>query len=78
MSSQIQSIGSINTLPCLLIAHFELCGIVIPVVVDTGATISCVPEKGMLMKTQNLKVKPANLNVVMADNFVIKKCSDSV
>lgn len=66
-----QSIGSINAPPCLLVAYFELCGAVLPVIVDTGATISCLPEHGLLMTRKQIVAKPANLNAIMADNFVV-------
>lgn len=52
----------------MLVAYFELCGKLLPVIVDTGATISCVPEKGIIMDQFKLKVLPANLNVSLADN----------
>jgi hypothetical protein len=65
------SLGSINAPPCLLIAYFELCDVVLPVIVDTGASISCLPELGVLMKTKRLPIKKANLNTIMADNYVV-------
>lgn len=62
------TLGSINTQSCLLTAYFEIHGLILPVVVDTGATISCIPENGMLMKRFKLKVLPANVNVMLGDN----------
>lgn len=66
-----QSIGSINVPPCLLVAYFQLCDVVLPVIVDTGATISCLPEHGLVMLKKRPRVRQANLNAIMADNFIV-------
>lgn len=66
-----QQLGSIKAEPCLLIANFELLGESLPIVVDTGASISCLPENGLIMKKFNPIRKSANLNVQLADNGVV-------
>jgi ribonuclease HI len=38
------------------------------VMIDTGATISCLPEKGLIMKRCSPKTSSANLNVKLADD----------
>ena len=55
----------------LLIAYFELCNETFPIVVDTGATISCLPERGVLMTKYKFARRAANLNVQMANNGII-------
>lgn len=65
------SLGLINAPPCLLIAYFELCDVVLQVIVDTGASVSCLPELGVLMKSKRFPIKKANLNAIMADNYVV-------
>jgi ribonuclease HI len=65
-----QILASINSEPCLLTAYFEVCGQTMPIFVDTGATISFIPENGLIMKTHRLKTRLANMNVTLADNTI--------
>lgn len=64
-------LGSIKGEPRLLLAYCELSGDIYPIVVDTGATISCLPDRGRLMTRLNLKRHAANLNVQMANNNIV-------
>lgn len=64
-------IGLLNRQPCLLTALFEFDGEVVPVIVDTGATISFLPEHGAILKTHRLRLQPANVNVRLANNGTI-------
>lgn len=64
-------IGVLSKDPQLLTALFELEGETFPVIVDTGATISFIPQYGAIMKHNKLKTLPANLNVLMADDTVV-------
>lgn len=52
----------------LLSAVFEINGRVCQVMVDTGATISCIPEHGEIMKHARNRVEKTNLTVQLANN----------
>lgn len=67
--SNERRLSSIKGQPCMLTAYFDIGHIILPVIVDTGATISVIPENGLIMKRLRPKIKTANLNVIMADNF---------
>lgn len=64
-------IGRISHDPVLLIAEFEVNGRDISVVIDTGASISVLPENGMILAARNIKLQPANLNVTLADDQIV-------
>lgn len=51
----------------LITAYFDFNGKIVPVMVDTGATISCLPENGMVLQHIKPKILTANLNVNLAD-----------
>lgn len=57
--------------PKLLTAKFEINGKIYSVVVDTGATISCIPEKGKIAKESGLVMKQANLNLKLANDQIV-------
>lgn len=63
-------IGTLSQTPRLLIASFEVNNIATPVMIDTGATISILPENGKIMKNGNFKIIPTNLNVKLADEAI--------
>lgn len=62
--------GIINLLseqPHLLAAYFEINGCAYQVMVDTGATISCLPEHGEVLKSSTQRISDANLLVELAN-----------
>lgn len=63
--------GSINHEPRLLVAYFEVNGDLIPIMVDTGATISSIPEFGSIMQRRPLKTMRANMNARLANNSYV-------
>lgn len=67
----VQQLNSIKVEPRLLIANFEINNETYPIVVDTGASISCLPGRGSIMKRFNFGKRPANLNVQMANNVIV-------
>lgn len=66
-----QSLGSLSQDPHLLTALFELDGETVPVIVDTGATISFIPENGIILRKHKLRSCTTNINVLLADGAVI-------
>lgn len=60
--------GLLNRDPCLLTASFEINGSVYRVIVDTGATVSFIPEFGAIMRSNNARIENANLNVQLGNN----------
>lgn len=60
--------GLMNKGPCLITVEFEVSGSIHPVIIDTGATVSFVPENGTILKSAQHKILPANLNVILADD----------
>lgn len=68
VSQDNSPIAAINSQPSLLIAYFELCGELLPVIIDTGATISIIPEFGRVMTKYQPRVQPANVNVTLGDD----------
>lgn len=66
-----QRIGVMSQEPHLLTALFDLDGEVVPVIVDTGATISFIPENGKILKKHTLRTQSTNINVLLADGAVI-------
>lgn len=72
-SASSADIGIINLLsaePHLLAADFEINGKTYQVMVDTGATISCVPEHGQILRSSRAKLSEANLIVELANGGV--------
>lgn len=65
------NIGVIQDQPRLLIASFEFNGMIAPVIIDTGATISIVPEHGTIMAKLQPKPKQANVSLSMADEGIV-------
>lgn len=63
-------IGLLKEEPHLLTASFEINGSLYPVLVDTGANISILPEKGSILAKVTEKFTPASLNVKLADNGI--------
>lgn len=61
--SSINSQNSIKNQSSLILAQFEINGEYYPVIVDTGASISIIPERGSIMKSLSSQIKPANMNV---------------
>lgn len=60
----------------LLSAIFEINGRICQVMIDTGATISCIPENGEIMKHARKRLEQANLQIKLADGsstYVDKK-----
>ena len=51
----------------LLSAVFEINGKVCQVMVDTGATISCIPENGEILKNARNRVEKADMTLQMAN-----------
>lgn len=58
--------------PHLLSAEFEINGHPYPVMIDTGATISCIPEFGSIIKNSRTKLEKANVEVNLANNAIKK------
>ena len=68
VSKKYELAGLINKGPCLITAQFEISGTVYPVIIDTGATVSFIPERGNVLSMAPHKIMPANLNVILADD----------
>lgn len=78
---QYDTLGFLSNEPKLLTAKFIINNAIHQVIIDTGATISCLPEYGQIMKYTKAKCKPASLNVHLANDKIIhinKKISMSV
>ena len=71
VSNKDELLGLLNNEPRLLTAKFEINKRVYPVIIDTGATISFVPEYGNLMRDLQLSVQPANVHVKLGDEQVV-------
>lgn len=56
--------------PHLLSAKFEINGLTFPVMIDTGATISCVPEYVDLIRYSQPKLEKANITINLANNSI--------
>lgn len=77
MSPYNDVIGALKGKPRILLAKFEINNILYPVIIDTGATISFIPENGAIARTATKSIQEANLNAKLADGKVIhvnKKC----
>lgn len=64
-------IGTLNHEHRLLTAYFDICGELVPVMIDTGATISCLPGNGIIMRKCKPRLLPASLNVQLADDTTV-------
>lgn len=67
-SSRLLSIGQHE--PCLLTASFNIDGHVAQVIIDTGASISLLPEKSRIAEQLASKFERANMNAIMANDGV--------
>lgn len=63
-------IGTLDRDHCLLTALFEVDGETISVIVDTGATISFIPEHGKIITTHRVRPQQTNVNVMLADDGI--------
>lgn len=60
-------LGILNNEPHLLTARFEINNRVYPVIIDTGATISFLPEHGIIVQQLSLSMREANVNIRLAN-----------
>lgn len=75
-SSKQEVYGLLNKGPCLLTAKFQVLGKDYQFIIDTGATVSFVPEQGLILSSGHHKLINTNLSVTLADDstaFVDKK-----
>lgn len=63
-------VGSMSDVPHLLTAKFEINRKIYPIIIDTGATISFLPENGAILKDMSVNITPANLNIQLADHTI--------
>lgn len=68
---QQNTMGLLSKKTCLLVADFEINAKIYKVIIDTGATISLIPEYGAILKESRLIPRIANLNVKLADGTII-------
>ena len=73
----VQIINLLSNQPQLLPAIFEINGRTYQVMIDTGATISTIPEHSEILKVAQVKIKRANVLVELAGRskeHLNKKC----
>lgn len=68
VSSKYELAGLLNKGQYLLTAQFNIAGNLYQLIIDTGATVSFVPEKGKILTNVAHKILPASLNVILADD----------
>lgn len=68
---QYDILGLLNQEPKLLTAQFYINNKIYPVIIDTGATISCIPEYGEILRNSKLPIRKTSVNCYLANDGLV-------